>query len=63
MDFNENQKSALIFEIFTIHKVINLPWGHVRSHTKFGLDGLFRFDVYWIQTNKQTDKQSIHIDR
>jgi len=32
---------------------INLPWGHVRSHTKFWPDRFSRFDVYWIQTNRQ----------
>ena len=32
---------------------INLTWGLVRSHTKFGLDGFRRFDVYWTQTNRQ----------
>jgi len=34
----------------------------VKSHTKFGPDRFKRFDVYWIQTNKQTnthpDKQT-----
>jgi len=28
------------------------------SHKKFGPDRFSRFDVYWIQTNKQTPKQS-----
>ena len=28
------------------------------SHKKFGPDRFSRFDVYWIQTNKQTDKQT-----
>ena len=28
---------------------INLPWGH----KKFGPDRFSRFDVYWIQTNRQ----------
>ena len=39
---------------------MNLHWGHVRSHTKFGPDRFSRFDVYWIQTNKhpQTDTQT-----
>ena len=41
---------------------MNLPYrGHVRSQTKFGLDQFTRFDVYWIQTKKQTPKQSIYI--
>ena len=41
---------------------LNLPWGHVRSHEKFGPDRFSRFDVYWIQTNKQTDKPNLYID-
>ena len=28
------------------------------SHKKFGPDRFSRFDVYWIQTNKQTNKQA-----
>ena len=28
------------------------------SHNKFGPDRFSRFDVYWIQTNKQSDKQT-----
>ena len=28
------------------------------SHKKFGPDRFSCFDVYWIQTNKQTDKQT-----
>ena len=28
----------------------------------FGPDRFSRFDVYWIQTNKQTEKQNIYID-
>ena len=27
-----------------------------------GPDRLSRFDVYWTQTNQQTDEQSIYID-
>jgi len=38
----------------------------MRSHTKFGPDRFSRFDVYWIQTNKQTpkhpDKPNLYID-
>ena len=30
-----------------------LSLGHVRSHIKFGPDRFSRFDVYWIQTNRQ----------
>ena len=28
------------------------------SQKKFGPDRFSRFDVYWIQTNKQTDRQT-----
>ena len=40
----------------------NLPWGHARFLKKFGLDLFSRFDVYWIQTNRQTDKPNLYID-
>jgi len=33
---------------------IIIPWGHVRSRTKFGPDRFRRFNVYWIQL--QTEK-------
>ena len=41
------------------------------THKKFGPDRFSRFDVYWIQTNKQTnrqtdkqtDKPNLYIDR
>ena len=46
------------FENLIIHK---LPWGHARSHKKFGPDRFSRFDVYWIQTDKQTDRQTSQI--
>ena len=46
-----------------IRSFINLPWGHVMSHKKFGPDRFSRFDVYWIQTNKQTDKPNLYIDK
>ena len=42
---------------------INLPCGHVMSHKKFGPDRFSRFDVYWIQTNGQTDRQAKFIYR
>ena len=37
---------------------MNLPSGHVMSHKKFGPNRFSRFDVYWIQTNKQTDRKA-----
>jgi len=33
------------------------------SHKQFGPDRFSRFDVYWIQTNKQTDRQAKFIYR
>ena len=32
------------------------------SHKKFGPDRFSRFDVYWIQTDRQTDKPNLYID-
>ena len=29
---------------------------------KFGPDRFSRFDVYWIQTDRQTDKPNLYID-
>ena len=33
------------------------------SHKKFGPDRFSRFDVYWIQTDKQTNRQAKFIYR
>ena len=49
-----------IFENLIIHKP---SLDHVMSHTKFGPDRFSRFDVYWIQTKKQTDRQAKFIYR
>ena len=46
-----------IFVILSIHKP---SLGHLRSHKKCGPNRYSRFDVYRLQTNRQTDKQSIH---
>ena len=32
------------------------------SHKKFGPNRFSRFDVYWIQTKRQTDKPNLYID-
>ena len=32
------------------------------SHKKFGPNQFSRFDVYWIQTKKQTEKPNLYID-
>ena len=42
---------------------INLPWCHVRFHTKFGPDWFSRFDVNWIQTNRHPCRQAKFIYR
>ena len=56
MDFHNFQKSNFVGGNFLkIRSSINLPWGHARLHKKFGPDRLIRFDVYRIQTNKQTN--------
>jgi len=54
--FNENQ---ILFK--KIRSFITLPWGHVRSYTKFGPDRFSRFQVYWIQTDRQ--RPAKYIDR
>ena len=41
---------------------INLPSGHRMSHKKIGPDRFSSFDVYRIQTNRQTDKPNLYID-
>ena len=40
---------------------INLPWGQVMSHTKFGPDWFIRHDVYWIQAEQNIYKKSVWI--
>ena len=32
------------------------------THKNYGPDRFSRFDVYWIQTDKQTDKPNVYID-
>jgi len=41
---------------FKFLSFINLPCGHVMFLKKFGPDRFCRFDVYWIQTNRQTSQ-------
>ena len=36
----------------------NLSWSHGRTNKKIGLDQFSRFDVYWLQTTNQTDRQA-----
>ena len=40
------------------NSIICFLWGPVMSHKKIGSNLFSRFDVYWIQTNKQTPKQT-----
>ena len=49
-----------ILEIFIIHKHF---LGPREVHTKFGAVRFSRFDVYWIQTNKQTDTHTSKVYR
>ena len=58
-DFQNFQKSNFDRGKFLkILSFINLPLDHMMSHKKFGPDRFSRFDVYWIQTDKQTDRQT-----
>ena len=64
MEFLNFQKSNSVGGKFLkIPSFINFPCGHVRSHPKFGTDWFSRFDVHWIQTDKQRDRQAKYIDR
>ena len=49
------------FRYFYREKLVNLPRGHFNYYKKFGPAWFNSFDVYWIQTNKLTAKQSLHI--
>ena len=40
---------------------INLPWGHMRFHTKVVPDRFSCFAVYWIQTDRHPDRQAKYI--
>ena len=64
LDFQNFQKSNFVRGKFLkIQSSINLSWGHTRSHTKCGPDRFSRFDVYWIQTDRQSDRQAKFIYR
>ena len=45
-------------QIFKIRSSINLPWGSHEVTQKFRPDRFSCFDVYWIQINKQTNRQT-----
>ena len=64
MDFQNCQKSNFVRGKFLkIRAFINFPWGHARSHKKFGPERFSRFDIYWIKTNKKADRQANYIYR
>ena len=48
---------------FVRGKSTNLHWGHARSPNKFGPNRFSRFDVYWIQTDRQPDRQAKYLCR
>ena len=57
-------KNRIVMEVnVEIRSSRNLPRGYMMSHKKFGPDRLSRFDVYWIQTSQQTDRQAKFIYR
>ena len=46
-----------------IRSSINLPWGHVMSHKKFGPDRFSRLTfIGYKQTNRQTDKLNYRLE-
>jgi len=61
-NFHKFNEIRILMET-NIWNFINLPWGRVRSHTKFGPDRFSRFDVYWIQTNIHPDKLNLYKTR
>ena len=56
--FSKLNGNRILLEAIYYFDHPNLPLVYVRSHTKFGPDWFSRFDVYWIQTNIQTNKQT-----
>ena len=61
------RKSEFVTKTQFLWIIFKHSLGTFEVHTKFGPDRFSRFDVYWIQTDRhpdrQTDKQSINIDR
>jgi len=55
-----NYKQDSRLKYFWTHFFCNFkhPFSHVRSHTKFGPDLVRRFDVYLLDTNSKTNKQT-----
>ena len=57
-------KNLILMEANLENLIIYKPslQGHVMSHKKIRPDQFSRFDVYWIQTDRQTDKLNLYID-
>ena len=57
LDSKRFQKTQIYLQPNVVYLSIYKPSpGHGSCLTNFELDGLSRFDVYWIQTNRQTSK-------
>ena len=58
VDFQNFTKFKLFWRLLFVilSTSINFPWSHVGSHIKLGPDRYSRFNVYWIQPVRQTDK-------
>ena len=55
VDFQNFTRIQIFWELLVILWILNLPWGRFRFKTKF--------DVYWIQTDRQKDRQAKDINR
>ena len=51
-----SKKKFKLFQYFfsSNFDFVSLPWGHMRSHKKCGPDRFSRFDVYFLQTDRQS---------
>ena len=60
MDFENFRKSNFVRgKLLKIRSSINLPWGQTKFHKKFGPDRFSRL----LDTNKQTNKLNLYIDK
>ena len=57
-----SKKKFADFQNFKSFLILIFHKPSLRSHTQFGPDRFSRFDVYWIQPNKQTDKPNLYVD-
>ena len=64
VDFQKFFKSNFVRGTFLkVESSKSFPCGHTMSHKQCGHDRFSHFDVYWIQTNKQTDRLAQFIFR